>query len=88
MVDFPLDISKIPDFKLVDQKYFIKNYSLGKGNFANTYLATLKEDQTQMLACKMIQKQDIIEKLKNSSNPEARKEYIINSLKKEFQLWK
>ena len=61
---------------------------MGKGNFANTYLATLKEDQTQMLACKMIQKQDIIEKLKNSSNPEARKEYIINSLKNEVQLWK
>lgn len=36
----------------------------------------------------MIQKNDILEKLKNSKNPEARKEYIISSLKNEVQLWK
>jgi len=43
----------------------------------------MKADQTQLLACKMIQKSDILEKLKNSKNAEARKEYIINSLKNE-----
>jgi hypothetical protein len=73
----------LADFKLVDQKYIIKNYPLGRGNFATTYLAVMKADQTQLLACKMIQKSDILEKLKNSKNAEQRKEYIINSLKNE-----
>lgn len=76
------------NFKLVDAKYYIKNFKLGKGNFAETYLATLKDDEKQLFACKMIEKRSIIEKLKNSSNPEQRKEYIINSLKNEYQLWK
>jgi hypothetical protein len=71
------DLSKTPNFKLVDQKYFIKNVRLGRGNFAETYLATLKSDEKVIYACKMIQKQNIIEKLKNSKNPEQRKDYII-----------
>lgn len=40
-------------------------------------------DENQIYACKMIAKSNIIEKLKSSRNPEARKEYIINSLKNE-----
>lgn len=68
---------------MVDKKYFIKNKRLGKGNFAETYLATLTEDQTKIYACKMIAKPSIIEKLKSAPNPEQRKEYIINSLKNE-----
>lgn len=36
----------------------------------------------------MIQKENIIEKLKNSKNPEQRKEYIISSLRNEVELWK
>lgn len=80
--------ASLSNYKLIDSKYFIKNKKLGKGNFAETYLATLKEDENKILACKMIQKSTIIEKLKNSSNPEARKEYIIQSLKNEVQLWK
>jgi len=61
-----IDVSKLADFKLVDQKYIIKNLRLGTGNFATTYLAVLKADQTHLLACKMIQKSDILEKLKHS----------------------
>ncbi|KRX08092.1 Protein kinase-like domain [Pseudocohnilembus persalinus] len=82
------DIEKIQNYKLVDQKYYIKNKVLGKGNFATTYLATLKDDQSQIYACKMIAKDSIIEKLKSASNPEQRKEYIIQSLKNEVKLWK
>jgi len=49
-----IPIEEIPNYKLVDQKYFIKNKLLGKGSFALTYLATLKEDEKIVLACKMI----------------------------------
>lgn len=64
------DLSKIPNFKLVDSKYFIKNVRLGRGNFAVTYLSTLKSDEKVIYACKMIQKENIIEKLRSSKNPE------------------
>jgi hypothetical protein len=43
----------------------------------------LKDNEKVVYACKLIAKQSIIEKLKKSNNPESRKEYIINSLKKE-----
>jgi len=57
MVDsLPNDIDKIQNFKLVDQKYYIKNHKLGKGSFAETYLAVMKDDSNQTLACKMIAK--------------------------------
>lgn len=36
---------EVANFKLVDKKYYIKNYFLGRGNFAETYLATLVEDE-------------------------------------------
>jgi len=87
MVD-NLKVSDIPNYKLVDQKYYIKNKLLGSGSFAETYLATLKENENILLACKMISKQSIIDKLVKTENPVARKEYIINSLKNEVQLWK
>jgi hypothetical protein len=49
----------------------------------DSHLATLKDNEKVVFACKLIAKSNIIEKLKQSSNPEKRKEYIINSLKKE-----
>jgi len=52
----PADIDKIQNFKLVDQKYYIKNHKLGKGNFAETYLAVMKDNSDKLLACKMIAK--------------------------------
>lgn len=39
------DWKSVQNFKLVDKKYYIKNYVLGKGNFAETYLATRVEDE-------------------------------------------
>ena len=42
----PEDISQIKDFKLIDNTYIIKNFKLGKGNFAETYLAVMKNDPT------------------------------------------
>ena len=83
-----LDLTKIPNYKKIDRKYYLKEIKLGKGNFAETYLATLTEDETQKFACKLIAKKSIIDKLKNSHNQEKKKEYIINSLKNEVQLWK
>ena len=74
----PLNIEEMKDFKLVDNTYIIKNHRLGKGNFAETYLAVMKEDPTKLLACKMITKSSIKDRVKNSKNPEKRKEYIIN----------
>lgn len=51
-------------------------------------MATLKDNEKVVYACKLIAKQSIIDKLKKSSNPENRKEYIIKSLKKEvFNFW-
>lgn len=44
----------MPNYKLVDNKYYIKNIQLGRGNFAVTYLATLKSDEKIIYACKMI----------------------------------
>lgn len=49
-----LDLTQVPNFKLVDSKYFIKNVRLGRGNFAVTYLSTLKSDERTIYACKMI----------------------------------
>ena len=34
--------ASIQNYKMVDQKYFIKNYRLGKGNFAETYNFKIK----------------------------------------------
>lgn len=59
MVDHPKDEKdwkNVQNFKLIDKKYYMKNHILGKGNFAETYLATRVEDENQILACKMIAK--------------------------------
>ncbi|KAL4486161.1 hypothetical protein ABPG72_012214 [Tetrahymena utriculariae] len=89
MVDHPQDQKdwkNVQNFKLIDKKYYMKNHVLGKGNFAETYLATRVEDENQILACKMIAKQQIMEKLKKAPDPEGRKKYIIDALKNEVQL--
>ncbi|EAS05912.1 plant dual-specificity MAP kinase kinase family domain protein (macronuclear) [Tetrahymena thermophila SB210] len=91
MVDHPQDQKdwkSVQNFKLIDKKYYMKNHVLGKGNFAETYLATRVEDENQILACKMIAKQQIMEKLRRAPDPEGRKKYIIDALKNEVQLWK
>ena len=51
--------SIIKNFKLIDEKIFIKSHILGQGNFAKVYLSTLKEDESQQYACKLINKESI-----------------------------
>jgi len=41
---------------MVDQKYFIKNHKLGKGSYAETWLACLKDDSQSIMAAKIISK--------------------------------
>lgn len=82
------DLSLIPNYKLVDKKYYIKNRILGKGNFAETYLATYVSDESRPLACKMIVKAKAIERLQREVDPEGRKRYLIDALKNELMLWK
>lgn len=38
------DWTKTVDYKMIDKKYYIKKHILGKGNFAETYLATKVDD--------------------------------------------
>lgn len=53
--------------KIVDGKYLIKNKKLGEGSFAETYLA-IDNTTGQELACKMISKKNLIEKINASKN--------------------
>jgi len=53
--------------KVVDGKYQLKNYKLGEGSFAETYFA-IENGTGQELACKMISKKHLIEKINSSKN--------------------
>ncbi len=71
--------------KQVDGKYIIKRLELGKGSFSTTYLA-LKDDE--LIACKMIAKKDLVDKINASHNKQPTKEYLLGSLKNEVNTWK
>lgn len=71
------DLSQFINFKQV-QQYYIKNLVLGQGSFAKTFMATYIADQSQILACKMIEKKNIINKLKNTPNQEQKALQIID----------
>lgn len=59
---------------------------LGEGSFAVTYLALdLKTKKT--IACKMISKKHLINKINSSRNKTVTKEYFINALKSEVKTW-
>lgn len=66
--------------KVVDGRYSIKDKKLGEGSFAKTYLA-LDTKNGKMIACKMIEKKHLIEKINLSKNKTLTKEYFINALK-------
>ena len=53
--------------KVVDGKYVIKNKRLGIGSFAETYLA-IDNTTGKELACKMISKKHLIEKINASKH--------------------
>ncbi|KRX08664.1 Protein kinase-like domain [Pseudocohnilembus persalinus] len=82
-----LDLSRIPNYKKVHQ-YLIKNQLLGKGSFASTFMSTLERDQSQIFACKIVNKQSIMDKLVGQQNTQEKLLEIIQQFKQEIQLWK
>lgn len=73
--------------KVVDGHYSIKDKMLGEGSFAKTYLA-IDNKNGKVLACKMIEKKNLIDKINLSKNKSLTKEYFINALKNEVKTWK
>ena len=69
---------------MVDGHYSIKDRKLGEGSFAKTYLA-VDTKTGKMLACKMIEKKNLIDKINLSKNKSLTKEYFINALKNEVK---
>ena len=66
--------------KIVDGRYHIKNKPLGEGSFAQTYLA-VDQSTGEELACKMISKKNLIDKINASKNKSLTKEYFVSALK-------
>lgn len=73
--------------KVVDGHYSIKDKKLGEGSFAKTYLS-IDTKTGKVLACKMIEKKNLIDKINLSKNKSLTKEYFINALKNEVKTWK
>ena len=73
--------------KVVDGRYSVKDKMLGFGSFAKTYLA-IDTTKNKIIACKMIEKKHLIEKINLSTNKSLTKEYFINALKNEVKTWK
>lgn len=53
--------------KVVDGRYSVKDKMLGMGSFATTYLA-IDTKQNRVIACKMITKKNLIEKINQTKN--------------------
>lgn len=51
----------------MDGRYHIKNKCLGEGSFAQTYLS-IDQSSGEELACKMISKKNLIDKINASKN--------------------
>jgi len=66
--------------KVVDGRYSVKDKMLGMGSFAKTYLA-IDTKSNRVIACKMIEKKNLIEKINQTKNKSLTKEYFINALK-------
>lgn len=71
----------------MDGRYSIKDRKLGEGSFAKTYLA-MDMKSGKVVACKMIEKKNLIDKINLSKNKSLTKEYFINALKNEVKTWK
>lgn len=66
--------------KVVDGKYVIKKLALGKGSFSTTYLA-VREGKEEPIACKMISKKDLVDRINASQNKLPTKDYLLTALK-------
>ena len=53
--------------KVVDGRYSVKDKMLGSGSFARTYPA-IDSKNGKLIACKMIEKKNLIEKINLSKN--------------------
>lgn len=73
--------------KVVDGRYSVKDKKLGEGSFAKTYLA-IDTKNGGVVACKMIEKKNLIEKINLSKHKSLTKDYFINALKNEVKTWK
>ena len=73
--------------KIVDGRYQIKDQLLGKGSFASTYLC-IDNKTGNIIACKMVSKKHLIDKINLSKNKSLTKEYFIHALKTEVKTWK
>jgi hypothetical protein len=62
----------------VDKRYVVKEKQLGQGSFATTYLTVYKGE---LLACKMILKENLIKMINTSSHKTTTKDYLIKALK-------
>jgi serine/threonine protein kinase len=80
-------IEEMHTLKVVDGRYSIKDRKLGEGSFAKTYLA-IDTKSSKVIACKMIEKKNLIDKINLSKNKSLTKEYFINALKNEVKTWK
>lgn len=80
-------MEELHTLKVVDGRYSIKDRMLGEGSFAKTYLA-IDTKSSKVIACKMIEKKNLIEKINLSKNKSLTKEYFINALKNEVKTWK
>ena len=70
------------DKKTVAGKYVVyMSQPLGKGTFATTYLCRLKNDQTQILACKLMNKKQISGIINDM-------DYLIHRVKEQVNAWK
>lgn len=73
-------MEEVHTLKVVDARYSVKDKMLGAGSFAKTYLA-IDTKSGKVIACKMIEKKNLIEKINLSKNKSLTKEYFINALK-------
>lgn len=67
-------------FKVIDSRYQVMAKVLGEGSFAVTYL-TLDLKTKKTIACKMISKKHLINKINSSRNKSVTKDYFVHALK-------
>ena len=76
----PVRKEGLQTIKILDGRYHIKNKGLGEGSFAQTFLA-IDQSNGEELACKMISKKNLIDKINASKNKSLTKEYFVSALK-------
>jgi serine/threonine protein kinase len=58
---------------------------LGEGHYAQTYIAI--SSSNEILACKMINKKQLIERINNSKNKTMTKDFFTNMIQMEALAW-